>query len=132
MNRKLIILFLLSLLCLGMAGTGGFGPGMSETDRLFRATIIDESDISYEVQNISVDGSTYLPARAGAAQASIDFGKVRTVLFYLQNDEVLARVIFVDNHEMDFFIDSNTRFLGQTDWGRISFQAKNIKEIKFR
>lgn len=132
MTRKFIILILLSLFCMGMAGTGGFGPGTSETDRLFQATIIDESGNSYQVQNISVDGSTFLPAKAGPAEASIDFGKVSTVRFYLQDDQVLAKVIFINDHEMDFYINPGTKFLGQTDWGRISFQARDLREISFR
>jgi hypothetical protein len=132
MTRKFFILILLGLFCMGMSGTGGFGPSTSETDRLFQATIIDESGNSYQVQNISVDGSTFLPAKAGPAEASIDFGKVSTVRFYLQDDQVLAKVIFINEHEMDFYINPGTRFLGQTDWGRISFQARDLREISFR
>ncbi|WP_028574261.1 hypothetical protein [Desulfonatronovibrio hydrogenovorans] len=132
MIKKLILLMVLGFLCMGMAGTGGTGPGMSETDRLFRATVIDGSDNSYQVQNLSVDGSTYLPAKVGSADANIDFGKVKKVLFYVQDEQVLARVQFVNDDQMDFFIQPQTRFLGQTDWGRISFQARDIKEISFR
>ncbi len=132
MTRKTLILVFLSFFCLGMGTTGGLGPGMTETDRLFRATIVDESENSYQVQNLSIDGSTYLPARTGSADASIDFGKVRMVRFYLQDDQVLARVTFVDDQNMDFFIQPGTTFIGQTDWGRISFQARNIREINFR
>ncbi len=132
MTKKIIILIFLGFLCLGMAGTGGFGPGTPDTDRLFRATITDESDNSHEVQNISVDGSTYLPAKTGSADASIDFGKVSMARFYMQDELVLARVVFVDDREMDFYIQPGAIFTGQTDWGRISFKARDIKEISFR
>lgn len=132
MTAKIFILILLGFLCMGMGTTSGSGPGMSETDRLFRATIIDGSDNSHEVQNISVDGSTYLPAKTGSAEASIDFGRVGSARFYVQGDVVLARVVFVDDREMDFYIQPGVMFTGQTDWGRISFRARDIKEISFR
>lgn len=132
MNKRIILVLFLSLFCMGMGGTPGVGPGASQTDRLFKATIIDESQTKYEVQNLSVDGSTHLPAQAGVAEASIDFGKVRTANFYLQDEKVLARVTFINGDEMDFFVQPDMRFLGQTDWGQISFQARNIREISFR
>ncbi len=132
MTKKIAVLIILGLLCTGMGTTSGLSPDMTQRDRLFRAVIIDGSDNVYQVQNLSVDGSTYLPARTGTAEASIDFGKVSKVRFYLQDDEVLAKVIFIDDQEMDFYIKPGTTFLGQTDWGRISFQAGDIKEISFR
>ncbi len=132
MTKKLIILLVLGYLCMGMAGTGDFGLDSSRTDRLFRATIIDQSDQTYQAQNLSVEGLTHLPARTGTAKASIDFGKISTIRFYLQDEEVLARVAFVHDQEMDFYIQPETTFTGQTDWGRISFQARDIKEISFR
>ncbi|MFN2268792.1 MAG: hypothetical protein ABR533_10990 [Desulfonatronovibrio sp.] len=132
MNKRIISVLFLSLFCMGMGGSPGFGPGTSQTDRLFKAVIVDESQTKYDVQNLSVDGSTHLPAQAGAADASIDFGKVKTVIFYLQDDRVLTKVTFLDGDEMDFFVQPDLRFIGQTDWGQISFQARNIREISFR
>jgi len=132
MTKKLLFLILLGILCLGMATPGGLMPGAPVTDRLFRATVIDQSDNSYQVQNISVEGATHLPARTGNARASVDFGKISTVRFYQQDEEVLVRVIFIDNQERDFYIQPETVFLGQTDWGGLSFQARDIKEISFK
>ncbi len=132
MTKKLFFLVLLGFLCMGMAGTSGPGPGTGSTDRLFRAVILDASDNSYEVENVSVDSSTHLPAKTGDAEASIDFGRIDRVLFYYQDQQVLARVKFFDGEEMDFYIKPQTTFVGLTNWGRISLQAENIREIRFR
>lgn len=132
MIRKQMILVALSLLCMGMSGTGGLGTDYSGAERFFRATIIDEFDNSYQVRSLSVEGSTYLSARTGAAEASIDFGKINKVRFYVQDQEVQARVVFENGDEMDFNLQPDTEFQGKTDWGRISFQAGNLKEISFR
>ncbi len=132
MSGKLMILVALSLLCMGMSGTGGLGTDYSDTKRFFRATVIDEFDNSFQVRGLSVEGDTYLSARTGAAEASIDFGKINKVRFYLQDQEVKARVILDNGDEVDFYVQPDTEFQGKTDWGRISFQAENIKEISFR
>lgn len=132
MSKRVVLVLLAMFFCMGMGGTPGVGPGVSQTDRLFKATILDESEKKYDVQNLSVDGSTYLPAQAGSADASIDFGKVRKINFYLQDEKVLSRVTFVDDDEMDFFVPPEMRFSGQTHWGHISFQARNIREISFK
>lgn len=132
MKNKIILLVLLGFFCMGMAGTGGFGPGSTESERLFRADVTDVSDKTYQVEKISVEGSTHLPARIGSAEATVDFGKVRTVRFYLQDEQVLARVTFFNDEEADFYIHPNTRFAGLTDWGRITFQARDVREIRFR
>ncbi|MFO7727984.1 MAG: hypothetical protein R6X11_06615 [Desulfonatronovibrio sp.] len=132
MSGKLMILVALSLLCMGMSGTGGLSTDYSDTKRFFRATVIDEFDNSFQVRGLSVEGDTYLSARTGAAEASIDFGKINKVRFYLQDQEVKARVILDNGDEVDFYVQPDTEFQGKTDWGRISFQAENIKEISFR
>ncbi len=133
MGKIVLILIAVSLGCLGMGGTTGtFGPAITETDRLFRAQVVDKSNKSFEVQNVTVDGSTYLPAMAGSAEASIDFGKISVARFYVQDDRVLVRVTLVNQEEMDFFVQPGTRFVGRTEWGRISLRAGDIKEISFK
>ncbi|EFI33821.1 conserved hypothetical protein [Desulfonatronospira thiodismutans ASO3-1] len=131
-GRAMLTLFMLAFFCLGMGGTSGtFGPA-AEKDRFFRAEIKDRSDKSHEVQGIFVQGSTYLPARTGSAEAEVDFGKIESARFYVQDDRVLARVTMVNQEEMDFYIQPQTTFQGKTDWGSISFRADEIKEISFK
>ena len=131
-GRAMLALFMLTFFCLGMGGTSGtFGPA-AETDRFFRAVVVDRSDKSHEVQGIFVQGSTYLPARTGSAEAEVDFGKIQSARFYVQDDRVLARMTLVNQEEMDFYIQPQTTFQGKTDWGSISFRADEIKEISFK
>ena len=128
----MLALFLLAFFCLGMGGTSGtFGPA-AETDRFFRAVVVDRSDTRHEVQGIFVQGSTYLPARTGSAEAEVDFGKIQNARFYVQDDRVLARVTLVNQEEMDFYIQPRTTFEGKTDWGNVTFRADEIKEISFK
>ncbi len=131
-GHSMLVLLMLAFFCLGMGGTSGtFGPA-AETDRFFRAMVVDRSDESHEVQGILVQGSTYLPARTGSAEAEVDFGKIQSARFYVQDDRVLARVTLVNQEEMDFYIQPQTTFKGKTDWGTVSFRADEIKEISFK
>ncbi len=129
---SILILAAASLLCLGMGAGGAFGPVGQDVDRLFSARIVDESNESFEVHRFTADGSTFLPAYVGAAQLSIDFGKIRTAHFYVQDEQVLVRMILVTDEEMEVYIQPGVRFVGQTDWGKISLRAKDIREISFR
>ncbi|WP_045215218.1 hypothetical protein [Desulfonatronovibrio magnus] len=132
MKIKITALMLLSFLCLAMSGAPGMSPSGAANDRLFRATIIDEQDNTFDVQNLSAEGSTHLKAQTGAAEASIDFGKVKLIRLYLQDEKVLAKLHFLNDDVMDFYIQPDTTFVGLTDWGRVSFQARDLKEIQFR
>ncbi len=131
-GQAMLALFMLAFFCLGMGGTSGTFGSAAETDRFFRAMVVDRSDESHEVQGIFVQGSTYLPARTGSAEAEVDFGKIQSARFYVQDDRVLARVTLVNQEEMDFYIQPQTTFKGKTDWGTISFRADEIKEISFK
>ncbi|WP_291321020.1 hypothetical protein [Desulfonatronospira sp.] len=128
------VLLAVSFVCMGMGGATGdpFGAGPRDSERFFRAKVVDHSNKSFEVQGLFVDGSTYLPARVGSAKAEVDFGKIRTARFYSQNDRVLARLTLVGQEEMDFYIQPGTIFRGMTDWGTVSFRADEIKEISFK
>jgi hypothetical protein len=60
------------------AGMGSFGeqrpieaPG---PDTLYSATLIDQTDVSMELEKVSCNGQTYVFGYLGRSQVSIDFG----------------------------------------------------------
>ena len=129
---SMLVLAAVSLLCLGMGAGNAFGPVGQDVDRLFSARIVDESNESFEVHRFTADGSTFLPAYVGAARIRVDFGKIRTAHFYVQDEQILVRMTLVTDEEMEVYVQPGIRFVGQTEWGKISLRANNIREISFR
>lgn len=130
---KFFVLIIIFTLCLGMGGNNyNIVSSIPEPDRYFKVTIVDQSNNSYKVQKISVDGLTFLPAKMGRADVGIDFKTIKKVNFYLQDDKVLAKIVFYDKSNKEFYIDPEVTFFGQTEWGKIRLKCSDIKEIVFK
>ncbi|MGM0609617.1 MAG: hypothetical protein ACQES5_00860 [Thermodesulfobacteriota bacterium] len=131
-DTRLFSLVILALLCLAMGG-GGDGPVtfVPEPDRNFSARIVDQSDTSYTVDNLSVDGLTLLPAEMGKAEIGVDFSKIDIINFYLQGERELAEVIFSDSRQKKFYLSPETVFYARSQWGNMKLLCKDIKTIDF-
>jgi len=131
-KNRLILLIFLALLCLAMGG-GGDGPVtfVPNPDRNFSAQIVDQSDTSYTVDNLSVDGLTLLPAQMGKAEIGIDFSKIDVINFYLQGEVELAEVIFSDSRQKKFYLSPETVFYARSQWGNLKLVCRDIKSIDF-
>ncbi|MFO7818406.1 MAG: hypothetical protein R6V39_12105 [Desulfovibrionales bacterium] len=131
-DTRLFSLVILALLCLAMGG-GGDGPVtfVPEPDRNFSARIVDQSDTSYTVDNLSVDGLTLLPAEMGKAEIGVDFSKIDIINFYLQGERELAEVVFSDSRQKKFYLSPETVFYARSQWGNMKLLCKDIKTIDF-
>ena len=131
-HTRLFSLVILALLCLAMGG-GGDGPVtfVPEPDRNFSARIVDQSDTSYTVDNLSVGGLTLLPAEMGRAEIGVDFSKIDIINFYLQGERELAEVVFSDSRQKKFYLSPETVFYARSQWGNMKLLCKDIKTIDF-
>ena len=84
MKRKLFVSLFIWICCLTL-GMGSMGEQVSvktpEPDKNFLATVVDQDDVSLELENVSFNGKTYLTGKMGKADLSIDFEKIRSILF---------------------------------------------------
>lgn len=129
---KSIALIFLAFFCLAMGGNAQeVVSSIPDPDREFTARIVDQSDTAYEVDLLSVDGITYLPANLGHADVAIDFGRIRTVDFYMQDDTELAVVEFTDGSENRFYLDPETVLYARSKWGNLRLSCRDVKSIAF-
>jgi len=118
-------------------GMGGFGGSqvvnkIPKPDRPFHVQIIDSEDVSYEVDEFSVDGLTFAPVMLGKAEMAIDFGKIKTLSFRLRDDKIEAIVEYKNGNLKNVTVDPNVRFYGRTPWGNMRLSARDIREIRFK
>ncbi|MFP4167303.1 MAG: hypothetical protein ACLFSY_00460 [Desulfonatronovibrionaceae bacterium] len=129
---KSVFLIFLAFFCLGMGGdVQEIVSTIPDPDRKFSARIVDQSDTSYEVQSLSVDGVTYLPASLGQAEVGVDFATIKTVDLYMQGDTALAVVHFEDGGKKRFSLDPRTVLFGRSKWGNLRLTCGEVKSITF-
>ncbi len=124
-------IMLLWALLVGM----GAGPGaeVPKPEIDFKATILDDQDISTKIHQASWEGNIFFTGLRGKGVVTISFEKVRKVVsvgistgnnkdfqITLKNGDIVA---------VSFDVDA--RFQGVTDFGTYRIIARNIKEIHF-
>lgn len=129
----LILLLASAWLSLGM---GGFGDNEAITkiprpERSFLVELVDADDVSFALRDFSMNGLTLLPVTAGKADISLDFAEILDVQMFMQDNHVLARVLFRNQSTAEFMADPGLPFYGLTDWGKLKIKAGNIRRITF-
>ncbi|SDN74136.1 hypothetical protein [Desulfonauticus submarinus] len=130
-NLKIIIIFILSLFLYAMGSNQGVVTKIPKPDRNFKVKIFDVDENMIVVTDFSVNGLTYLPVQLGKTDISLDFAKIKKVLFYLQDKNIKVKVFFKDGEVSSFFIKKDILFFGRTKWGNLKIKSENLKKIIF-
>jgi hypothetical protein len=123
------------LVCVFMVsvGMGGFGDQRSveapEPDRLYTATLIDQTDVSMELEKISCNGQTYVFGYLGRSQLSIDFKKIRSIFFFLKDDKIQASIALTDGNAVELIVEEDIPWHGVSSYADVRIDTKDIKKI---
>jgi hypothetical protein len=133
MTPWMAVLLVAAWLSLGM---GGFGDSdvvtkIPKPERSFLVELVDAADVSFTLRDFSMDGLTMLPVTAGKADISLDFAEIMEARMYLQDNRVLAKVLFRNQTSREFMIEPDLEFYGLTDWGMLKIKAGNIRRVTF-
>ncbi|MDY7001477.1 MAG: hypothetical protein SVS15_06815 [Thermodesulfobacteriota bacterium] len=128
------LVMVLAFLSMGMGGFGGtqIVSKIPKPDRPFHVDVIDSEDVSYAVDEFSVDGLTFAPVMLGKAEMAVDFAKIRTLSFLLKDDKLEAVVEYINGNRKNVTVDPNLQFYGRTPWGNMRLAARDIREIRFK
>ncbi len=99
----------------------------------FKATVVDDQDISTKCENVSWEGRTYFTGTRGKGIVTIPFEKVKkvTVVGRRGDGRVDFQVMLRSGDIVAVTFDEEARLFGTTDFGTYRILAKNIKEIVF-
>ena len=84
---------LICFLTIGMGNMGERGVvDIPEPEKNYAVALVDQTDVSMDLEKFSFEGQTYFIGKLGMAEISIDFDKIDSVLFILQDNHVKAKV----------------------------------------
>lgn len=127
---------MIGAMCLFSLGMGGMGENavvnVPRTEKNFAAKLIDQSDVSVDLERFSLDGQTFLTGKFGKSEISIDFDKISTVDFYLQQGNVKARVHLKSGQLVEIILEKTKPCYGVAPFANVRIQVQDIKQINLR
>jgi len=124
---------LVILICLLAFGMGNMGErdviDIPEPEKNYAATLVDQTDVSMDLEKFSFEGQTYFIGKLGRAEISIDFDKIDSVLFILQDDQVKAKVNLKDGKTLEILVDKGKNCYGISSFGNVRIEVQDIKKI---
>ncbi len=131
MKKFLPALVILAVpIILAMGGSGG-GP----VDRVpvaaknVTAVFVDQNDVVTECANASIDGEAFLQGKKGQGVYTIGFEKIKSVVFRMQNGELLGTARLNEGGETTLVLDKNKKAFGRTKFGTFQIRIANLKKM---
>jgi len=134
MKRTLVGSLFILICCLTL-GMGSMGDQVSvkapEPDKNFLVTLIDQDDVSLELEKFSCDGMTYITGKMGKAVLSIDFEKIRSILSVDKSGQRKALVNLKDNKQVELVIEKDIPCFGTSSFADVRIMTHDIKKVVF-
>ena len=124
---------LVILICFFSFGMGNMGDrgviDIPEPEKNYAATIVDQTDVSMDLEKFSFEGQTYFTGKLGRAEISIDFEKISSVLFILDGDHVKAKVNLKDGKVFEILVDKDKNCYGISSFANVRIEVQDIKKV---
>lgn len=131
MKKYLPVLLLVAVpIILAMGGSGG-GPvdRIPTVSKNFGAIFVDQNDIVTECTSVSIDGNTFLEGKKGQGTYTISFEKIKSVVFRVNNGDLLGTAKLAGDGETTFVLDKNKKAYGKTRFGSFQIRIANLKKM---
>ena len=132
MHRKWLIGLCL-VVCGFTLGMGSMGNDkvvdIPEPEHNYRATLVDQADVSMDLEKFSCSGQTYLSGTLGKAELSIDFEKIRSILFLLDGQNLKAEVKLTDGSTTAIVVDKKLPCYGVSSFAQVKIELQDIKTV---
>jgi len=131
--KKLIFLctfILLIPLCLGM-GSNNSMDNIPKTAKNFKATFIDQTDISAECTEVSIDGKTFLEGKKGEGVYTINFENIKNISVLNSNGILKGLVRLKDGNSLEIILIKDQKAYGRTKYGAFQIKLNDLKKVLF-
>ena len=126
-----LLLVVIGFITLGMGSLGGQDSVETpEPNRVYTVKLIDQSDVSMELEKLTCNSQTYITGEMGRARLSIDFLKISAIFFYLEDDKVRAEVTLNDGQKATIYMEKNVPWFGKASFADVRIETKDIKAIE--
>ena len=127
----LLLLVVIGFTSLGMGSFGGQDSVETpEPNRIYTVKLIDQSDVSMELEKLTCNGQTYITGEMGRARLSIDFLKISAIFFYLEDDKVRTEITLNDGQKATIYMEKNIPWFGKASFADVRIETKDIKTIE--
>jgi hypothetical protein len=123
------LVVIISFCALGMGGVGQESLTVPEPEENYLVSLIDQSDVSIELENFSCAGFTYFGGKLGKADISISFDKIDSVSFLLNDNDVKAIVSLKDGKIVELLVDRDKPCYGVASFADVRIEIQDIKKI---
>ena len=124
------LVILIYFLTVGMGNMGERDViDIPEPEKDYAAALVDQTDVSMDLEKFSFEGQTYFIGKLGRAEISIDFDRIDSVLFILQYDQVKAKVNLKDGKALEILIDKDKNCYGISSFGNVRIEVQDIKKV---
>lgn len=134
MRNKVLGGVFICICCLSL-GMGTMGDPSAvktpEPDKNYTATVVDQEDVSMDLEKFTVNGQTYLTGKLGKADLAIDFERIRSILFVTADGVTTAAVTLGDRKQVDLIVAQDTPCFGASSFADVRIEVKDIKKILF-
>ena len=129
-SRHFGLVILICFLAVGMGNMGERGAiDIPEPEKNYTATLVDQADVSMDLEKFSFEGRTYFIGKLGRAEISIDFDKIDSVLFILQDDNVNVKVNLKGGKALEILVDKGKNCYGISSFGNVRIEVQDIKKV---
>ncbi len=124
------LVFIAIPMVLAMGGSGG-GPAdrIPNVAKNFAAVFVDQNDIVTECTGVSIDGNTFLEGKRGQGTYTIGFEKIKSIVFRMNNGELLGTARLAGSGETMLVLDKNKKAYGRTKFGSFQIRIANLKKM---
>jgi hypothetical protein len=95
----------------------------------FKAIIIDQTDVTTDCSEISIEGGTFISGKKGEGIHTISFDNINSIMFFLREEKLLAVVKLNDGNSMELTVNKEHKVYGLTKYGTFQIKLTEIKKM---
>lgn len=78
---------------------------------------------------MSIEGETVLEGKYGKGVYTVSFDKVKSVIFYLKNGELIGTARLKDGSTVSLILKKNSTAYGRTKYGTFQIKLADLKKV---
>jgi hypothetical protein len=131
--KKIISIIILATIPF-LAGMGSMqGPSSPEKIpvpvKQYHAAFVDQTDITTECTEMSIEGAIYLEGKRGEGIYTISFDNIEQVLFRLNADRLTGIVKLRAGGTTELILNKNQKAYGRTKYGTFQIKLIDLKKM---
>ncbi len=124
---------LVVMICFFTLGMGNMGEddvvNIPEPEQNYSVTIVDQSDVSIDLEKFSCDGMTWFIGYLGKTEVSVDYDRIESVSFLLHDEDVKAKLHLKDGKVLELVVDGRKFCFGVASFGNCRIEMQDIKTV---